>query len=152
MVRPLKFYTDHEFISFSQKKTRGKLISPGYMREIDFYSEVTKESPDGSPAYMLYQYPTAFLLAKDISMDFTGLSDKDIQRALVLSFSTSLKGNYGPISFDGSFSGSGSQNHIQVSLMDNGIKVHIPGAQIVGYCCNVVPKFPNTYNSTEFSN
>lgn len=61
------------------------------MKEEDFYNEVTKDSPDGPP-YLLYQYPTAFLLAKDISMEFTGLS-------------------YGPINFGGSISASGSYNH-----------------------------------------
>ena len=127
------------------------MVSPGYMKEIDFYNEVTRESPDGSPTYMFYQYPTAFLLAKDITMDFTGLSDEDKQAALLSSFSYSLKGNYGPISFVGSFTASGSYNHIQASLIADGLKVFIPGAQIISYYCDIIPKFPNTYNSTEFS-
>lgn len=116
------------------------------MKEIDFYNEVTRELPDGSPAYLLYQYPTAFLLAKDITMEFTSLSDNDKQAALMSSISDSLKGNYGPFSFGGSFSASGSYyyNHIQASLTANGLKVYIPGAQIIGYYCDIIPKFPNT--------
>ena len=45
------------------------------MKEGDLYDEVTKSSTDWPP-YLLYQYPTAFLLARDITMDFIGLSDK----------------------------------------------------------------------------
>ena len=45
------------------------------MKEGDLYDEVTKSSIDWPP-YLLYQYPTAFLLARDITMDFIGLSDK----------------------------------------------------------------------------
>ena len=119
------------------------------MKEADFYNEVTRDGPEGSP-YLLYQYPTAFLLAKDIIMTFTGLSDKDIHAALLSSFGTSLKGSYGPISFDSSISESGTYNHniMQASPTVDGLKVYIPGAQVIGYYCDVIPKFPNTY---EFS-
>ena len=113
------------------------------MKEADFYNEVTRDVPEGSP-YLLYQYPTAFLLAKDIIMTFTGLSDKDIHAALLSSFGTSFKGSYGPISFDGSISESGSFNHIQASPMVGGLKVYIPGAQVIGYYCDIIPKFPKT--------
>ena len=118
------------------------------MKEVDFYNEVTRDDPDGSP-YLLYQYPTAFLLAKDVTMTFTGLSDEDIHTAILSSFGTSLKGSYGSISFDGSISESGS-NIMQASPTVDGLKVYIPGAQVIGYYCDVIPKFPNTYNSTEF--
>lgn len=120
------------------------------MNERDFYNEVTKESIDG-PLYLLYQYPTAFLLAKEIVMDFTGLSDKAKQAALISSVGTLLKGSYGPISYGASISAAGSYNHMQVSSTVNGLTVHVPGAQIIGYYCDVIPKFPNTYNLTEFS-
>ena len=115
------------------------------MKEADFYNEVTRDVPHGSP-YLLYQYPTAFLLAKDIIMTFTGLSDKDVHAALLSSSGPSLKGSYGPISFDGSISESGSFNHIQASPMV-GLKVYIPGAQVIGNYCDhdIIPKFPKTY-------
>ncbi len=117
------------------------------MSERDFYDEVTR----GNSPYQLYQFSTAFLLAKDITVDFSGLSDKAKQSALASSFGPSAQGSFGPISFEGSTSGSGSYNHMQASSTASGVKVYIPGAQIIGYYCDVVPKFPNTYNLTELT-
>ena len=138
------------FIFYFIQKEKTKPISPGYMKERDFYDEVTKNTTDWPP-YLLYQYPTAFLLARDITMDFIGLSNEAKLAALISSSGPSFQGNYGPISFGGSVSASGSYNHMQVLSTPNGVKVYIPGAQIIGYYCDVIPKFPNPYNSTEFS-
>ena len=143
--------TAYDAISYFHSHVQGKRdkpISPGYMKEEDFYKEVTKDSTYG-PLYQLYQYPTAFLLAKDITMDFIGLSDETKHTALASSFGASLLGSYGPISFGDPIPASGSHSHMQASPTANGLKVYIPGAQIIGYYCDVVPKFPNTIDLNE---
>ena len=93
--------------------------------------------------YLLYQYPTAFLLAKDVTMEFSGLDAKTKQTALSTSFGVSAKGGYGPFTFGGSSSTSTSSNNMRASSTADGLKIEIPGAQIIGYYCDVVPKFPN---------
>ena len=93
--------------------------------------------------YLLYQYPTAFLLAKDVSMEFSGLDAQTKQTALTTSFGVAAKGGYGPFSFGGSSATSTSNSNMRASCTADGLKVEIPGAQLIGYYCDVVPKFPN---------
>lgn len=42
------------------------MISPGYMREDKFVNEITR----GDKVYLLPEYITGFLLAKNIAMQF----------------------------------------------------------------------------------
>lgn len=76
-------------------------------------------------------------------MEFGGLDAKTKQKALTSSFGVSSKGSFGPISFGGSTSTSGSYSNMQASSTADGLKIDIPGAQLIGYYCDVVPKFPN---------
>ena len=94
--------------------------------------------------YLLYQYPTAFLLAKDVAMEFSGLDANVKQQALSTSFGGSAKGGWGPFNFKAEASGSTSSNNLRASSTADGLKIEIPGAQLIGYYCDVVPKFPNS--------
>ncbi len=78
-------------------------------------------------------------------MEFSGLDAKTKQTALTASVSASVKGGWGPISFGGSTESSASYSHSQASSTADGLSVQIPGAQIIGYYCDVVPKFPDPY-------
>ena len=107
------------------------------MSEKKFYKEITDEK------YLLYQYSTAFLMAKEVTMEFSGLDASTKRSALSVSFGAAAKGNYGPFTFGGSTSTSGSHSSMKASSTANGLKIDIPGAQIIGYYCDIVPKFPD---------
>ena len=133
-----KFNTD-----FHLQQRDSIKVSPGPLIEKTF-SELSYDQ------YMLFQYPTAFLLAKDVTMEFSGLDAKTKQSALSTSFGLSSKGNFGPFSFGSgpvklglSPSMSTSSNNMRASATADGLKIELPGAQIIGYYCDVVPKFPN---------
>ena len=76
-------------------------------------------------------------------MEFSGLDASTKRSALSYSFGTAAKGSYGPFTFGGSTSISGSHSSMKASSTANGLKIDIPGAQIIGYYCDIVPKFPN---------
>lgn len=76
-------------------------------------------------------------------MEFSGLDAQSKQAALSASMGASGRGSYGPVSFGGSVSAAGKHEHTQASSTADGLKIDIPGAQIIGYYCDVVPKFPN---------
>ena len=127
-------------VCFHLQQKTDSLVSPGFMPEKDFFNEIKGTS--GAFKYLLSQYPTAFLLAKDVSMEFSGLDASTKQSALTVSVGVSVKGGWGPVSFGGSTSASGSSSQMQASSTADGLKIDIPGAQIIGYYCDVVPKFP----------
>ena len=114
-------------------------VSPGYMVEQEFHDEVVKNK------YLLYQYPTAFLMAKEVTLEFSGLDASTKTSALSSSVGVAAKGNYGPFTFGGSTSTAGSHSSMKASSTANGLKVEIPGAQLIGYYCDIVPKFPDNY-------
>lgn len=77
-------------------------------------------------------------------MEFSGLDADSKQSAMSSSFGATAKGGWGPINYGGSGSSSGamSSSNMRVSSTADGLKVEIPGAQIIGYYCDIVPKFP----------
>lgn len=123
------------FISIIQQR-ESTPVSPGPMLEEDFNNLNHSQ-------YLLYQYPTAFLLAKDVTMEFSGLDANVKQQALSTSFGSSARGGWGPFGFKAGASGSTSSNNLRASSTADGLKIEIPGAQLIGYYCDVVPKFPN---------
>ena len=76
-------------------------------------------------------------------MEFSGLDAKTKQTALSTSFGVSAKGGWGPFSFGGSTSTSASASNMRASSTADGLRIEIPGAQLIGYYCDVIPKFPN---------
>lgn len=113
-------------------------VSPGYMPEKDFVETIT--SADAH--YLLPQYASAFLLAKDIKMEFKGTSTSVTRTALQESASATLSGSYGPFSASASFGYGHQHTNLQCGSTTTGMVIKIPGAQIIGYYAQVVPKFP----------
>ena len=92
---------------------------------------------------MLPEYVTSFLLARNVKLQFSGLDSRSVSKAMQMvaggSFNTGL-----PLVFD--FSATvGIQRTKQSVTADctaNGMIIHIPGAQIIGYYTQVMPEFP----------
>ncbi len=90
----------------------------------------------------LPEYTTGFLLAKDVSMRFRGISNNATSHALQESASTRMSFRYGPFTSSTSFNYGHDSSKVHVSAQSNGLQIDIPGAQIIGYYTSVLPKFP----------
>jgi hypothetical protein len=125
-------------------------VSPGPSSEKEFISKASQK------IYRLPQYVTGFLLARDVEMEFRGLNQQTTQSIIRSSYqsyssssSSSYSGGWGPFSFasssDYSSSFSSSRRYsasFQASATTSGLKIRIPGSQVIGYYTQVVPKFP----------
>ncbi len=90
----------------------------------------------------LPEYTTGFLLAKDVSMRFRGVSNNATSHALQESASGTFSGGFGPFSVSSSFSYGHVSNNVQVSSESDGLQITMPGAQVIGYYVSVLPEFP----------
>lgn len=112
-------------------------VSPGPMTDEEKYIN------EASGTYLLPEYTTGFLLAKDVSMSFRGVKSKTISHAMKTSTAGSLSVGVCGISASASSSYAASSSHLSVSSHSDGLQINVPGAQIIGYYTSVLPKFPN---------
>ena len=107
--------------------------------------------------YSLPQYVTGFLLARNIEMEFRGVDKQSSQSIVRSSYqnyrsnsgASSSSGGWGCFSFASSSSYSSSfsarrQNSasFQAAATASGLKIKVPGVQLIGYYTQVVDKFP----------
>ena len=114
-------------------------VSPGReFSESAFYEELSQTHTK----YKLPEYTTGFLLARKIELEFSGL-DKETVRSTVSQMSR-RSGGGGFLFFRASYSSSSSKksSHVSVKQTASGMKIKIPGAQVIGYYTQVVPRFP----------
>ena len=94
------------------------------------------------------EYVTSFLLARNVKLQFSGLDSSSVSKAMHLivggHFNAELTSNIGLTLFNLE-SSAGFQKGKQSVMADrtaNGMAIHIPGAQIIGYYTQVMPQFP----------
>jgi hypothetical protein len=118
-------------------------ISPGYIeREANYVTKIT----ENSETYLFPEYATGLLLSRNINLEFLGISAAQSARAVhrASSYSFSARGGWGPWSASVSGGKSRSNYHRTFSAesTSDGLRISIPGAQIIGYYIQVMPKFP----------
>ena len=128
-----------------------KLVSPGHLIPGSYFGRVID-----SGQYLLPQYVHAFVLASDVKIYFPHLgswhfSDEHessgvINTLMEYAFAEKLSGNFGPFSFDIPKFGSGHNYQIKRNKLNGGLVITLPGAQVVGYIMNTIPKFPRKQN------
>ena len=113
-------------------------MSPGSLREDDFYQTLLQDNI----RYKLPEYTTAFLLARDIELEFSGLDSKTVSYAM--QEQSHYEGHGGFLFFHAGVSVSKGKQTSQVTVdrTADGMRVKIPGAQVIGYYTEVVPIFP----------
>ena len=116
----------------------GLSVAPGINTEEGFIRNINSEKDN----YILPEFASAFLLAKDIVMEFTGVESSTKSHTLEQSASGKLSGNYLCFSASASFDYGSSESSLQTESTANGLKIKIPGAQIVGYYTTLLPCFP----------
>ncbi len=101
-----------------------------------------KNINDEKANYMLPEFVSAFLLAKDIEMEFSGVDSSTKSHTLEQSASGKLSGRYLCFSASASFDYGSSESSLQTESTASGLKIKIPGAQVVGYYTTLLPCFP----------
>ena len=116
-------------------------VSPGrHFKEADFYNELSRSDVK----YKLPEYTTGFLLARKVELEFSGLDSQTVTSTM--SEMSHKSGGGGFFCFHASASETKTKqtSHVQVQRTANGMKISIPGAQIIGYYTEVLPRFPLT--------
>lgn len=113
-------------------------ISPGKLPEADFYKRLT-DNPNVH--YKLPEYTTAFLLARNIDLEFAGLDSSTVSYAM--QEQSHYEGHGGFLFFHAGVSVSKGKQTSQVTVdrTADGMRIKIPGAQIIGYYTEIVPSF-----------
>lgn len=86
------------------------------------------------------------LLAKDVELEFRGVSSKTTVTVTAHMLSRSVSGHvgggYGPFSASVSSSYKSSSSNIATEATADGLRIRVPGAQLIGCYVTVVPEFP----------
>ena len=119
------------------------LGSPGRAySEIEFINEINGKAERRDTIYQLPEYVTSFLLASDIELEFSNINRKTFSETVSIFSHTSVHASY--YCFSASFSSSSGnyKSRSSVHRTANGMKIKMPGAQIIGYYTQILPKFP----------
>lgn len=114
-------------------------VSPGYSSEQNFVRALTEDS---TVSYMLPEYATGFLLAREIDLEFSGIDSSTASHMVQTSIQSSLSIGIMCFSASASYGENHQKSSFQAKQTADGLKISIPGAQIIGYFTEIVPKFP----------
>jgi hypothetical protein len=152
-----KFSSDHFYLNF--EICQAMIVRPWYKMpfllsrswRFDQNNEETKSerlSDGGAPPQgLLPAYPTAILFIRNLKLAL-GHSE-GFQNWMSQSTSTSASGggavNFGPIHIGGSYSRATSSGSTESNFgySWNGQEMQVPGMQVIGFKCHVMPKSPN---------
>ena len=117
-------------------------VSPGPLSEAEFVREVKSSYGTTNPSYLLPQYVTGLLLSRNVEVEFTTSDASTSTHAVRVASSASVSGGIGPWRASFSYSGGRSHRTMNFASTSTGLRVTIPGAQVIGYYTQVVPRFP----------
>ena len=115
------------------------------MSEKDFIDAITAEN--GGPndvVYRLPEYVTSFLLARDVELEFSNLNQETFRDTMSSTTQHAVTGNFLAFSAKFAYTNAKSNMASKVHRTANGMKIVIPGAQVIGYYTQKLPKFPAT--------
>ena len=114
-------------------------VSPGPKDERTFRDYVAGSKDD---RYLLPEYVTSFLLARNVKLQFSGVDAKSASHLTQLMVGVSLTASYNMFSLSASVGVNKMKQTATADRTANGIILNIPGAQVIGYYTTVLPKFP----------
>ena len=92
--------------------------------------------------YLLPQYITGFLLARNLSMEFSSTDSSSTSSFIAESLSVNTGVSVGPLSISASYMRSTQEATFQAESTSSGLRIGVPGVQMIGYYTDIVPKFP----------
>ncbi|KAL7946421.1 hypothetical protein V8C42DRAFT_357282 [Trichoderma barbatum] len=87
-------------------------------------------------------FPTAFVVAADVELSFSGDTTKLESAVSASSTSANLSVGYGPFSVAGSHSSSKSKSRTKMESTATGCKISVQAPQIVGWVQTLLPQLP----------
>ena len=110
--------------------------------EDKFIKEIAQEDA----TYILPEYVTGLLMSRNINVEFLKISAAQSAHAVrtASSSSYSASGGFGfwRASVSGGRSSARTERTFKAESTSDGLRISIPGAQIIGYYTQVIPKFP----------
>ena len=123
----------------------GKVLgSPGRgSSEIDFINKINADST-GDTIYQLPEYVTSFLLAREVELEFSNINRRTFRDTVSTFTRHSAHASF--FCFSASFSSTRQnyQSRSSVHRTANGMTITMPGAQVIGYYTQILPKFPSS--------
>ena len=116
------------------------LGAPGKgLSEKEFIAAITNEEV----IYRLPEYVTSFLLARDVELEFSNINRKTFRETVSCMSKNSVScPSTSQFLFFSTTKSSSFRSTSKVHRTANGMKIQIPGAQVIGYYTQKLPKFP----------
>ena len=114
------------------------MVSPGDIHSPEFFRETIKNG-----TYHLPLYPSSLLLATDIELTVdVPFIYHTLPTLIKLSYDPHVTGGFGPFSFGSLHRARAGNMKFRVGIRDSEIIITLPGTQLIGYVCDVVPQHP----------
>ena len=128
-----------ELFRNSKLYTPNYKVSPGpSSTDRDFVQRVQ----DPVQNYVIPHYVTGLLLARKVVLEFNGMSKQEQYRFVAKSTVTSFGLGWGFFSLNVGIGKNKGKAAFESSVTESGLKVSIPGVQLIGYYTEVTPEFP----------
>lgn len=114
-------------------------ISPG---PFDTDRKFVTAAQDKKSNYHIPHYLTGLLLARNVELEFSGMDRQSSYRFVATSLSTRASFGWGPFSVSTSYNRNTQNSRFEATSTETGIRVKIPGAQLIGYYTQITPQFP----------
>ena len=93
--------------------------------------------------YLFPIYPSSMLLATNIRLSLnTPFPYFILPPLLRMSYDRYLHGGFGPFVFGPNFKSATGSMKFSVSVRDSNVIISLPGTQLIGYVCDIVPQHP----------
>ena len=113
-------------------------VSPGEVTSPEHFRELLE-----ARTYHLPLYPTTLLLATDIELTVdVPFIFHTLPTLIKFSYDPHVTGGFGPFSFGPLHRASAGDMKFRVGIRDSKISITLPGTQLIGYVCDVVPRHP----------
>ena len=114
------------------------MVSPGDVHPPKLFRETIKNG-----TYSLPLYPSSLLLATDIELTVdVPFIYHTLPTLIKLSYDPHITGGFGPFSFGPLHRQRAGNMKFRVGIRDSKITITLPGTQLIGYVCDVVPQHP----------
>ena len=92
--------------------------------------------------YSIPQYITGLLLCRNLSLEFEGVDQQSSYSLVATSLDVSLDISYGPLKLSARYARSSQKSSFEASKTETGLRIRVPGVQMIGYYTEVTPEFP----------